>query len=87
MVLRTAASLIPLWKGVIKPYQPFPVSPMQCKRVVEAVRLFGRCENLCHDEMHPVAAPRINDKSQAVQFKQRIESRIVLLHHACKLSD
>src|SRR5438874_6863182 len=41
--------------GIVETNQPLAIRPMQCERVVDAVRLLRRPRHPCHDKAYPMA--------------------------------
>ena len=66
--------------SVVESHKAFAVSPMQCERVIQSVRLLRRRRNLVDDEANPVASFGIDNKRKTIQVKQCVKSGIVLPH-------
>src|SRR5437762_2962790 len=65
--------------SIVEADQTFSIRPMQCQRIIEAMRLRLTDRHLPHNEAYPMAALGIDDQHLAVQLKQEIE-RPVALH-------
>ena len=81
MVLRIAALLPCDRMGIIEPDQPFAVRPMQCERVVDAMRLLRRHRRPRHHEPDPMAALPVHHENLPVEVEKHIEARVTRLRH------
>jgi hypothetical protein len=76
VVQRCAALASANWMGIVEPHQPLAVRPVQCQRIVEAVRFLQGCRHTRHREPDPVAALRVHDEYLSVEFEQQIEAGV-----------
>src|SRR5438067_4550789 len=86
MVLRLAAPTRADRMGIVEANQPLAIPPMQCERVVDAVRLLRRPRHSCHDKAYPMATRWIEHENLPVEIEQRIEARVARLNHPHQLS-
>lgn len=86
MILWLAVLLLADRVSIVESHQPFTISSMQSQRIVQTVR-FLRCRrHLPNHEANPMPSFGVDDKCEAVEVKQRIESGIVLPHTSLMLS-
>jgi len=83
MVLRLAALLPCHRMGVVEADQPLAVRPVQCQRLVDAMRLLRRHRHPRHDEPDPMAALRVHHENLPVEVEKYIEGRVARLTAYC----
>ena len=81
MILRRTAALWCDPVRVVETGQSLTIRTVQRRRIVEAVRLFRRHRDACHDEPDPMAAFRINDEHLPVEVEECIERQVARLRH------